>query len=111
MGATIALILDSIALLARLRGIPGYLTKHNMLATPGAANHDPQVRKLFRDKTTGEFLCGNGKWTIDPKLAFDFIGDPTTALPWNARGLRAGLVTKSAREAARRGRSAGILPA
>ena len=54
-----------------------------------AQDHNPiVVRKLFRDKTTGEFLCSNGHWTHDMKLACDFMPDEQVALRQGVRGLR-----------------------
>jgi hypothetical protein len=46
------------------------------------------VRKLFRDKVSGEFLCEDGKWTLDRKVAFDFMGHRTSDMHWKARGMR-----------------------
>ena len=46
------------------------------------------MRKLFRDKGTGEFLCTNGEWTLDPKLGFNFFGNGHTVFQWAARGTR-----------------------
>ena len=44
------------------------------------------MRKLFRDKATGKFLCSNGKWTSDMALAFDFLSTYQPELPCRARG-------------------------
>ena len=46
------------------------------------------MRKLFRDKGTGEFLCTNGEWTLDPKLGFNFFGNGHTVFQWAAREAR-----------------------
>ena len=46
------------------------------------------MRKLYRDKGTGEFLCTNGDWTRDPKLACDFMVNGTSELHLKARGNR-----------------------
>jgi hypothetical protein len=46
------------------------------------------MRKLFRDKGTGEFLCANGEWTPDMKLACDFLHNDQVELAQRARGLR-----------------------
>ena len=46
------------------------------------------MRKLFRDKNSGEFLCLSGEWTRDLKLACNFHRNDQGELQHRARGLR-----------------------
>ena len=47
------------------------------------------MRKLFRDKSTGEFLRSNGEWTQQDRLACDFFKEHEIGLEVRARGQRA----------------------
>jgi hypothetical protein len=44
------------------------------------------MRKLFRDKNTGEFLRSNGRWTAQDNLACDFFEAHEIGLEVKARG-------------------------
>ena len=46
------------------------------------------MRKLFRDKKTGEFLCSNGQWTTQDNLACDFFEQHEIGLEVRATGQR-----------------------
>ena len=46
------------------------------------------MRKLFRDKSTGEFLRSNGEWTQQDRLACDFLKEHEIGLEVRARGQR-----------------------
>lgn len=47
------------------------------------------MRKLFRDKSTGELLRSNGEWTEQDNLACDFFKEHEIGLEVRARGQRA----------------------
>ena len=46
------------------------------------------MRKLFRDKNTGDFLRSDGTWTAEDKLACDFFEAHEIGLELRARGQR-----------------------
>ena len=46
------------------------------------------MRKLFRDKGSGEFLRSNGEWTPNMKLACDFLNKEYEELRHRVRGLK-----------------------
>ena len=46
------------------------------------------MRKLFRDRSTGEFLRSDGEWTRDLNLACNFHRNDQAELQDRARGLR-----------------------